>query len=164
MKSAAAAVAIIGPGACDEATAAAAREVGRLLAQNRVTLICGGRGGVMEAACRGAKEVGGTTIGVLPGTSAAEANDFVDIPIITGFGEARNVIIVRSAGAVIAVGGEYGTLSEIAFALKLGVPVIGLRTWKLARPDGRADTGIIAAETAAEAVSKALEVIAPRTA
>ena len=149
-------VAVIGPGACDEATAATAREVGRLLAQNGVTLICGGRDGVMAAACQGAKEAGGMTIGILPGTSAADANQFVDIPIVTGMDEARNVILVRSVGAVIAVGGEYGTLSEIAFALKLGVPVIGLRTWKLAR--GKvADHGIIEVETAAEAVSTALE-------
>lgn len=156
-------VAVVGPGACDEATAEIAREVGRLLAQNGITLICGGCGGVMEAACRGAKEAGGTTIGILPGTSAAEANDSVDIPIITGFGEARNVIIVRSACAVIAVGGEYGTLSEIAFALKLGVPVIGLRTWKLTRGNGSADRGIIAVETAADAVSKALDAVAIST-
>jgi uncharacterized protein (TIGR00725 family) len=153
-------IAVIGPGACNDAASAAAREVGCLLAQNGVTLICGGRGGVMEAACRGAKEAGGTTIGILPGASAAEANAFVDIPIPTGFGEARNVIIVRSACAVIAIGSEYGTLSEIAFALKLGVPVIGLRTWKLRRPDGRADCGIIEAETAADAVAKALDAAA----
>ncbi|MGH7601866.1 MAG: TIGR00725 family protein, partial [bacterium] len=90
-------------------------------------LICGGMFGVMEAACRGAKEIGGTTIGILPGKNKTEANAFVDIPIVTGLNDARNVIIARSADGVIAVDGEYGTLSEIAFSLKFGKPVIGLK-------------------------------------
>jgi uncharacterized protein (TIGR00725 family) len=151
-------IAVLGPGTCNEATAAFAREVGRLLAQHGVTLICGGRGGVMEAACRGAKEAGGVTIGILPGESAAEANPFVTIPIVTGLGEARNLIIVRSARAVIAVGGEYGTLSEIAFALKFGVPIIGLRSWRLARGDVP-DRMIIETETPEAAVAAALQAM-----
>jgi uncharacterized protein (TIGR00725 family) len=113
-------------------------------------------GGVMAAVCRGAKSEGGLTIGVLPGYSATDANPHVDVPIVTGMGEARNVIIVRTASAVIAVGGEFGTLSEIAFALKLGRSVIGLGTWELAR-DGQPAEAIIMAQTAEEAVRLALE-------
>jgi len=109
----------------------------------------------MAAACRGSKSAGGLTIGVLPGYNAADANPHVDIPIVTGMGEARNVVIVRTASAVIAVGGEFGTLSEIAFALKLGRPVIGLGTWELARA-GRPAQAIVEAQTAEEAVRLAL--------
>ena len=126
-------IAVIGAGQCDAQTAALAEEVGRRLAQAGATLICGGLGGVMEVACRGAKSAGGLTLGILPGTNRKDANRWVDIPIPTGLSEARNIIVVRSAQAVIAVGGEFGTLSEIAFALKLGIPVIGLNTWQLAR-------------------------------
>jgi uncharacterized protein (TIGR00725 family) len=112
-------------------------------------------GGVMAAACRGAKSAGGLTVGVLPGISASDANPYVDVPILTGMGEARNVIIVRTATAVIAVGGEFGTLSEVAFALKLGRPVIGLRTWELAK-EGRPLEAVVKASTAEEAVRLAL--------
>jgi uncharacterized protein (TIGR00725 family) len=105
----------------------------------------------MAAACRGAKSSGGLTIGVLPGFSAADANPHVDIPIVTGLGEARNIVIVRTASAVIAVGGEFGTLSEIAFALKLGRPVVGLGTWELAK-EGRPAEAIAKAQTPEEAV------------
>ena len=93
--------------------------------------MCGGLGGVMEAACRGAKETGGTTIGILPSTDRSEANGFVDVAIPTGLGEARNALVVRAADAVIALGGGYGTLSEIALALKAGKPVVGLGTWEI---------------------------------
>jgi uncharacterized protein (TIGR00725 family) len=109
----------------------------------------------MEAACRGARQAGGLTVGVLPGFSAAEANPYVTIPIVTGLGEARNVIIVRTAQAVVAVGGEFGTLSEIAFALKLGRPVVGLETWELAK-GGQPDQAIVRASTPEEAVRLAL--------
>jgi len=126
-------IAVIGAGDCDSQTASLAEDLGSQLAGNGLVVVCGGLGGVMAAACRGAKAMGGHTIGILPGTDAAAANLWVDTAIVTGMGEARNVIIVRTAQAVIAVGGEYGTLSEIAFALKLGTPVIGLRTWQLAR-------------------------------
>jgi uncharacterized protein (TIGR00725 family) len=112
----------------------------------------------MEAACRGAKSAGGLTIGILPGFSRCEANPFVDIPVVTGLGEARNIIVVRTAQAVIAVNGEYGTLSEIAYALKLGIPVVGLNTWQLAR-EGRLVSAIEEAATPAEAVDKALELV-----
>lgn len=92
-------------------------------------LVCGGLEGVMEAACRGAKEAGGTTIGILPGTDRGAANPFVDVAVPTGLGEARNALVVRAADALVAVGGGYGTLSEIALALKAGKPVVGLGTW-----------------------------------
>jgi len=135
-----------------------AEAVGRGLAEAGATLICGGMGGVMAAACRGARSAGGLTIGVLPGHNARDANPHVDVPIVTGMGEARNVIIVRTAMAVIAVGGEFGTLSEIAFALKLGRPVIGLGTWELAR-EGQPVEVVVKARTATEAVRLALETL-----
>ena len=150
-------VAVIGAGRCSKEMAQAAEAVGRELARRGVTLVCGGLGGVMEAACRGAKSEGGLTIGILPGFSRREANPYVDIPVVTGLGEARNVIVVRTSQAVIAVDGEYGTLSEIAYALKLGIPVVGLNTWQLAR-EGRLVSAIVEAATPAEAVDKALEL------
>ncbi len=130
-------IAVIGGGTCSPREAEWAESVGRQLARDGASLICGGRGGVMEAACRGASSAGGLVIGVLPGTSKTEANPHVHIPIVSGMGEARNVIIIRSAEAVIAIGGEYGTLSEIAFALRFGVPVVCLGSWTLTRPDGK---------------------------
>jgi uncharacterized protein (TIGR00725 family) len=133
--------------------------VGRELAQRGATVVCGGLGGVMEAVCRGAKSAEGRTIGILPGTSARDANAFVDVPIVTGLGEARNAMVVRSGRAVIAIGGEYGTLSEIAFALKFGIPVVGLATWQLAR-EGKIVPAIVEAKSAKEAVEAALRSIA----
>jgi len=108
----------------------------------------------MEAAARGAKTAGGLTVGILPGPAAAAANAFVDVPIVTGMGEARNVIIVRTAQVLIAIGGAYGTLSEIALALRNGVPVVGLNTWSLAAPDGTA-APVQPAQSAREAVELA---------
>jgi uncharacterized protein (TIGR00725 family) len=123
-------IGVIGQGRdCSPELLQEAEEVGYLIAQQDAVLICGGLGGVMEAACRGAKQAHGLTIGVLPSFASADANPFVDIPIVTGMGEARNLIIVRTAEVLIAVGGKYGTLSEIAFALALGKPVVGLHTW-----------------------------------
>lgn len=148
-------IAVIGAGECDAATAAQAEEIGRLLAQHGVGLVCGGLGGVMAAACRGAKSAGGLTIGILPGTEPAAANPWVDVAIPTGIGEARNLAVVRSAAAVIAVGGEFGTLSEIAFALKAGLPVVGLNTWQLARR-GQIEGHLREAASPAEAVRLAL--------
>jgi uncharacterized protein (TIGR00725 family) len=108
-----------------------AEEVGRLLARRGAVVVCGGLGGVMEAACRGASRAGGTTVGVLPGLDRGAANPFVSVAVATGLGEARNALVVRAADALIAVGGAYGTLSEIALALKAGKPVIGLGTWEI---------------------------------
>jgi uncharacterized protein (TIGR00725 family) len=138
-------VAVIGPG--DEPTVAAA-EVGRLLAERGATLVCGGRGGAMEAACRGAKEADGLTVGILPGADRSEANPFVDVVVPTGLGEARNALVVGAADAVIAIGGGYGTLSEIALALKAGKRVIGLGTWEI--------EGVVAVEGPEAAVAAAL--------
>ncbi|HEY7454300.1 MAG TPA: TIGR00725 family protein [Thermoleophilaceae bacterium] len=137
-------MAVVGPG--EGGDLAAAEEVGRLLGQRGATLVCGGLGGVMEAACRGAKETGGSTVGILPGDHRAAANEFVDVAIATGLGEGRNLLVVRSAEAVIAIGGAYGTLSEIALALRAGKRVVGLDTWDI---DGveRADSPEAAVET-----------------
>jgi len=148
-------VAVIGGSQCPPAVARTAEEVGRELARHGATVICGGLGGVMEAVCRGARSEGGITIGVLPGDDPSTANAYVSIPIVTGMGYARNVIIVRSAQAVIAIDGQFGTLSEMAHALQFGVPVVGLNTWSLSK-DGRFDDSIIIAEDASDAVVKAL--------
>jgi uncharacterized protein (TIGR00725 family) len=149
---------VIGPG--DGVSAEeleAAEEVGRLVAEGGAILVCGGLGGVMEAACRGARSAGGLTLGILPGRDRREANRYVEVAVATGLGEARNALVVRSADAVVAVGGAYGTLSEIALALKGGTPVVGLGTWELAR-GGVADTGVIRADSAAEAARTALDL------
>ena len=133
-----------------------AEAVGRELAQRGHALICGGRGGVMDAACRGAREAGGHTIGVLPGADRRDANPHVEFPIVTNLGAARNAVIVLSADAVIAVDGSYGTLSEIALALVHGKPVVGLATWRLSNDGGIEDEGIVRAEDPADAVARAI--------
>jgi uncharacterized protein (TIGR00725 family) len=150
-------VAVIGPATCDEETAAQAREIGREIARRGAVLVCGGRGGVMEAACDGAKAAGGTTVGILPGVHRGEANRYVDIPIATGLGEARNAVVVRTADVVIAVSGGYGTLSEIGFALKLGRPVVGLGTWEL-RQQGQTVAALTLADEPVPAVELALSL------
>jgi uncharacterized protein (TIGR00725 family) len=151
-------VAVIGGGQCSKEEAKQAEEVGRELARRGAILVCGGLGGIMEAACRGASQEGGTTIGILPGDKSKAANPYVQIPIVTSLGEARNVIVVKSAQAVIAIGGSYGTLSEISYALKNGVPVIGLNTWSLSR-NGRQDKSIIPVQSPTQAVDKALDLV-----
>jgi uncharacterized protein (TIGR00725 family) len=148
-------IAVVGAGRCSPDVAALAEAVGCELARRGAVLVCGGLGGVMEAACRGAKSAGGLTLGILPGSSRGDANRYVDVPIVTGMGEARNVLVVQSAQAVIAIHGEYGTLSEIAHALKLGIPVVGLHTWRLHK-DGQPREEIVRAQTAVEAVEKAM--------
>lgn len=152
-------VAVVGAGAVDARTAGLAEEVGRLLARRGTLVVCGGLGGVMEAACRGAKSAGGTTLGILPGTERGEANAWVDVAIPSGLGEARNALVVRAADVLIAIGGEFGTLSEIALALKTGKPVVGIETWELSRHGVRA-TEIAQASTPAEAVERALDLAA----
>ena len=134
-----------------------AEAVGRELARREVILVCGGLGGVMEAACKGAKSEGGVTIGILPGDSRQAANVHVQIPIVTGIGYARNIIVVKSAQAVIAIGGSYGTLSEISHALQSSIPIIGLNTWSISR-NNRPDNSIIPVRNPSEAVKKALEL------
>jgi uncharacterized protein (TIGR00725 family) len=122
-------IAVIGKGECTPEEYEAARRAGALLAGEHAILCCGGRGGVMEAACRGAREAGGTTVGILPDTGTG--NPYLDVVIRTGMGYGRNVVLVQSADAVVAIGGGYGTLSEIAVALKAGKRVFGYRTWEI---------------------------------
>lgn len=152
-------VAVVGAGSADGRTAGIAEEVGRLLASRGAVVVSGGLDGVMAAACRGAKSAGGTTVGILPGLDRDEANAWVDVAIPTGLGEARNALVVRAADVVIAIGGEYGTLSEIALALKTGKPVVGIETWELSRR-GIPATDIVRASTPADAVERALELAA----
>jgi uncharacterized protein (TIGR00725 family) len=124
-------VAVVGSGEASPEELSMAEDVGRLVAQRGGVLVCGGLGGVMDAACRGARAQGGTTIGILPGLDRSAANPHVDVAIPTGLGEARNALVVRAADVLIAVGGAYGTLSEIALALGAGKRVIGLDTWDI---------------------------------
>ncbi|MFZ9886597.1 MAG: TIGR00725 family protein [Myxococcota bacterium] len=140
---------------------ALAERVGVEVARAGCTLVCGGLGGVMEAACRGARSQGGRTIGILPGGDAEEANPFVEVVITTGLGEVRNLVIVRSADAVIAIGGRHGTLSEVAFALLEGRPVVGLGTWRLTAP-GRHTEEFVQATDAKDAVRLALHALSAR--
>ncbi len=134
-------VSVIGGHKCDGDTARLAEEVGRIVAEEGAVLVCGGLGGIMEAACRGAKKKSGLTVGIIPGEDKSEANEFVDVPIATGFGYSRNTIVAGCADIVIALPGEYGTLSEIGFALNARKPVYGFGAWEingveeLKRPD-----------------------------
>ena len=150
-------IAVIGGKRCSSQEARLAEEVGRELAKRGAAVVCGGMGGVMEAACRGAQSEGGITIGILPGENRQVANPYVQIPIVTGMGYARNVAVVKSAQAVIAISGSYGTLTEIAHALQSGIPVIGLNTWSLSR-NGQPDSSIIPAKNPVEAVDVALSL------
>lgn len=151
-------IGVIGAGnGLDESQAATAREVGRLLGQRGAVVVCGGLGGVMEEAAAGARAAGGLVVGILPGSSRAGANPHLSVVIPTGLGEARNALIARASDVLIAVGGEYGTLSEIALALKIGKPVVGIGTWELAK-QGRSVDAIVEAQTAEEAVEKAVRL------
>jgi len=123
-------IGVIGAGLCDDRIYELAYTVGQMVADRGAILYCGGLGGVMEASAKGACSKGGLTVGIIPGVKASEANDYIKIPIVTGMGHARNVILVRSCEALIAISGSHGTLSEIALALKMWQPVIGLHTWK----------------------------------
>ncbi|RME38250.1 MAG: TIGR00725 family protein [Deltaproteobacteria bacterium] len=147
-------IGVIGAGRASQDGMRLAEEVGCLLAQSGAVLICGGLGGVMEAACRGAVSAGGETIGLIPGADWLAANPYVRIVLPTGLGHARNVLICQAARALIAIEGEYGTLSEMAIALKLGRPVVALNSWNDI-------PGVHRAETAAEAVSLALQLAGP---
>lgn len=152
------AIAVIGAGEADEATTSLAEAVGARVANAGALLVTGGLGGVMAAASRGAREAGGTVLGLLPGDSRADANPWVTIVVPTGLGELRNWLVVRAADAVVAIGGEHGTLSELALALKLGRPVVGLGTWRLSRPDGGPEAAVHAAADPQEAVALALRL------
>lgn len=142
-------IAVIGPGQATPREADTACAAGKLIAGTGAVLVCGGLGGVMGAACRGAQEAGGTTVGILPGTDGG--NPYLGITIRTGLGHARNIVVVLSADAVIAIGGSHGTLSEIAIALKTGRPVFGLDTWDI--------PGVIPCKTPEEAVTRAVSGI-----
>ncbi len=150
-------IGVLGPHSVDDDGYTLGMAVGRHIAESGAILFCGGLDGMMRAAAEGAKRAGGRTVGILPGTDKASANEFIDIAIPTGLEAYRNALLVRSCDAVIAVHGAYGTLSEIAFALRLKVPVVGLRTWSISR-NGRADPGIHAAQSAEEAVRLALQL------
>jgi hypothetical protein len=144
-------IAVIGGRKVKKSLLKEAEEVGRLLAERGSVVVCGGLSGVMEAVSRGAKSAGGLTVGILPHDHKQEANAYIDVPIATGLGIGRNVIIARTADAIIAVGGEYGTLSEIAFGLQMNRPVVGIRTWDI--------RGVVQAEDAQAAVAKVFEFL-----
>lgn len=144
-------IGVIGGRRVDKTLLNEAEKVGSLIAQKQIVLVCGGLSGVMEAVAKGARSAGGITVGILPQEHKRDANEYIDIPIITGLGIGRNVIIARTADVLISIGGEYGTLSEIAFALQLGKPVIGIRTWDI--------KGIMPVPNAEEAVSRALALL-----
>ena len=150
-------IAVIGGYPCTDEEARTAETVGREIARRGAILVCGGEGGIMEAACRGAVSEGGITVGILPGDNRKTTNPHVLIPVVTGLGSARNIIVVKSSQAVIAIGGGYGTLSEISFALKNGIPVIGLDTWSISRKN-QPDSSIICMEDPLEAVNLAIEM------
>lgn len=148
-------VSVIGAGTCDASTRAAAEEVGRLLAESGTVVVTGGMTGVMEAACRGAKSAGGLTVGILPGLDRGAGNPYLDFSVCTGIGHARNLAVAASGDAVIAVGGEFGTLSEIGLSLKTGKRVVSLGSWEVSR-GGSKPAEVIAAATPAEAVQLAM--------
>jgi len=155
-------VAVIGGRGVEEGSElwALAEEVGRGLAEAGVALVCGGGGGVMEAASRAAAEAGGTVIGIVPGESVADANEYCSVVVATGIGHARNLAVVSSGEAVIAIGGEWGTLAEIGFARVIGHEVVALRSWELNGREAMAGgPGVVPAETAAEAVAAALRAL-----
>jgi len=151
-------IGVIGESRTSPETSKLAEQVGKEIAKAGAVLVCGGLKGVMEKAAKGAKSAAGVTIGVLPGSRREEANPYIDIPVITGMGYARNKIVVKTAQAIIAVGGSYGTLTEIGFALSYGIPVIGLKTWELIK-QGRKDTAIMEAKSPKDAVRLALSLI-----
>lgn len=151
-------VAVVGPSAGTPVELALGEAVGRGLAEAGAVLVCGGMGGVMEAAAGGAVAAGGKTVGILPTSSRLEGNPYLTIAVATGMGEARNAIVVRTADVVIAVHGEFGTLSEIALALKMSKPVVGLGTWELSKA-GETVGAIVRAKNAEDAVAKALSML-----
>ena len=151
-------IAVCGPADATEEEIEWAEEIGRLIAEAGAILVCGGLGGVMDAAAHGARRAGGKTVGLLPGDTRAGASKYLSVAIPTGLGEGRNALVVRAADAVIAVSGEFGTLSEIAFALKAGKPVIGLHTWHLEK-SGKKVSVIHRARTPADAVELTLKLL-----
>jgi uncharacterized protein (TIGR00725 family) len=155
-------VAVCGPGIADAQESAWAEEIGRRLGEAGAIVVCGGMTGAMDDVARGAATAGGTVVGILPGPDRTGASSHLTVSVPTGMGETRNALVVRAADAVIAVSGEWGTLSEIALALKMGRPVVGLATWELAK-GGSPVEGIVRATTPEEAVARALELARRRS-
>jgi uncharacterized protein (TIGR00725 family) len=149
-------IAVVGQNECSEETAQTAALIGRTIAQKKGVVICGGLGGVMEAAARGAKEAGGVTVGILPTMNKNDANQYIDLVIPTGLGDARNVLVARAADAMIALPGKYGTLSEIAFALMAGIPVISVSSWVLGADVHQVENPLEAVEMAMDLAAKRL--------
>lgn len=143
-------VGVIGGRRCDERIAGLAFRTGSLIAERGWVLVCGGMGGVMEHACRGARSANGVTLGILPGDSRESANPYLSYSVVTGLGEARNVLVVKSCRAIIAISGSYGTLSEIALANAAGIPVVGLESWQLDADQNRGQ-GLFAHQAAGPA-------------
>ena len=152
-------IGVIGSSKAEPDVLKLAEDVGNEIARRGAAVVCGGMTGVMEAVCRGARKEGGLTIGIIPSDRKGDANQFVQIPIVTGMGMGRNVMLVKTADIVIAVGGEFGTLSEIAHALNIGKKVIGLRTWKLERAHDKRIPNLIEVDSPKEAVDLALQLI-----
>jgi len=144
-------IGIIGTASADKSEYETSVKVGKEIAKRNCVLICGGMEGVMEGACKGASSENGLTIGILPGSNKSDSNKYVDIPIVTGLSQARNIIVVRSSDVIIAIGGEFGTLSEIAFALKFNIPVVGIKTWDVSEKIYKINDPV-------EAVDKALRL------
>jgi uncharacterized protein (TIGR00725 family) len=149
-------VAVVGSSLASERETKMANAVGRLLGEQGVAVVCGGRGGVMQAVCKGAKEAGGLAIGILPGSDPTQGNPYLSVTLPTGLGNARNALVVQAGSAVIAIGGGVGTLSEIALAIKYGRTVIGLETWQAQRADGKTTLPIFVADSPEHAVALAL--------
>ena len=152
-------VGIIGASRASDELCALAEEVGEGVAERGGAIVCGGLTGVMEAVCRGARSKGGMTVGILPSDDQADANEHIQVPIATGMGVARNVIIVKTADVLIAIGGQFGTLSEIAHALNTGKTVVALRSWDLEKASECVLEGLVKVDTAKEAVDAAFDVI-----
>lgn len=150
-------IAVVGASSCPPDIALLARRVGASIASSGAVLLCGGRSGVMESAARGARETGGRTVGILPGRDASDSppNPWIELPLFTGLGQARNLVLVLSAEAVVAIAGGWGTLSEIALARKHGRPVVLLESWEL--PGASEDADLLVARTPEDAVARALE-------
>ena len=147
-------IGIIGAGKCSKKIFTLAEEVGKEIAKAGAILVCGGLGGVMEGAAKGVKETKGITVGILPGDSKEDANPHIDIPIVTGLGEARNLVVIRSSDAIIALPGKYGTLSELSFAVKLEKPVVGISTWDISERIAKAKDPKQAVELALDLAAK----------
>jgi uncharacterized protein (TIGR00725 family) len=156
-------IGVIGSSKADPDVLRLAEEVGEAIAKSGAAVVCGGLSGVMEAVCRGARRCGGLTIGIIPSDQKSDANQYVQIPIVTGMGVGRNVMLVKTADVLIAVGGEFGTLSEIAHALNLGKTVIGLRTWKLEKAHTRPIPNLVEVEDPKKAVDLALKAISAKS-